>query len=242
MREPTSLPQPSAATEAEPAQASALRERAQEVWRGAQGIWTRMGATRPGAGALDAVSLRGIAGLALTAVASGALLLVLLARLVAASHQVASVPPYPLLGHPAPDFTVALWSGGGDGQSGQTLRLAALRGRPVVVNFWASWCDACTVEAPVLESTYQQYRAQGVVFVGVATGDTIDHARAFVQKYSVTYPIGPDATGAIAVAYGVSGDPETVFIGRDGKIAGKIPGGVDQESLASGVRGIVKSG
>jgi cytochrome c biogenesis protein CcmG/thiol:disulfide interchange protein DsbE len=195
-----------------------------------------MGASGPGG-----VRLRGIAGLALTALVVGALLLVLLMRLVAASHQVASVPPYPLVGHPAPDFTVTLWSGAEGGLSGQALHLAALKDRPVVVNFWASWCDNCALEAPLLQGAYQQYRAQGVVFVGVATGDTIDHARAFVQKYGVTYPIGPDADGAIAVAYGVSGDPETVFIGRDGKIASKIPGGVSQDSLASGLRGIVRS-
>jgi cytochrome c biogenesis protein CcmG/thiol:disulfide interchange protein DsbE len=179
---------------------------------------------------------RGFVGLTLTMLLSGALMVILLVRLIGASQAVASAPPYPLVGHPAPGFTVTLWNG----TSGQTLRLADLKGKVVVLNFWASWCESCTQELPALESAYQQYQAKGVVFVGLAYGDTPEHGKPFLQKYGVTYPSGPDGNGAISVAYGVTGVPETIFIGRDGKIASKAPGGVDASSLDAGLRGIIK--
>jgi cytochrome c biogenesis protein CcmG/thiol:disulfide interchange protein DsbE len=179
---------------------------------------------------------RALVSLALTVAASGALLLVLLARLIAASHNASSAPAYPLLGHPAPDFTVILWNG----SNGQQLHLADLKGKPVVVNFWASWCDPCREETPRLESAYQKYASQGVVFVGLAYNDTPDHGRPFVDKYGVTYPVGPDPDGATAVAYGVDGVPETVFIGRDGKIASRVPGGLSDEALESNLQAILK--
>ncbi len=177
-----------------------------------------------------------MAGFALTSLLSGALLVILLVRLIAAGQTVAAVAPYPLVGHLAPDFTVSLWNG----QPGQTIHLSALKGKPVVVNFWASWCDSCTQELPALESAYKQYSQKGVVFVGLAYDDTAANGTPFLQKYGVTYPSGPDASGEISVAYGVTGVPETVFIGRDGKIVSKIPAMVTDATLASGLAGITK--
>ncbi len=179
---------------------------------------------------------RSLVGLAATVVLSGALLVLLLVRLIAAGQAASAIPPYPLIGHAAPAFTVSLWNG----TPGQKLRLADLKGKPVVLNFWASWCDNCQQEAPLLQSAAQQYRAQGVVFVGLAYADTPEHGKPFLQKYGVTYPSGPDADGSISVAYGVTGVPETIFIGRDGKIASQTPGGLDATWLDAGLKGIVK--
>jgi len=178
---------------------------------------------------------RNLMGLTITMALSGALMLILLVRLIGASQAVASAPPYPLVGHTAPGFSITLWNG----SAGQTLRLSDLKDKVVVLNFWASWCDNCTQELPALQGAYEQYRAKGVVFVGVAFADTPEHGKPFLQKYAVTYPSGPDADGSIAIAYGITGVPETIFIGRDGKIASKAPGGVDRASLDADLKGIV---
>ncbi len=178
---------------------------------------------------------RSLMGLTITMALSGALMLILLARLIGASQAVASAPPYPLVGHAAPGFSIALWNGA----AGQNLRLSDLKGKVVVLNFWASWCDNCTQELPALQSAYEQYHAKGVVFVGVAFADSIEHGKPFLQKYAVTYPAGPDADGSISIAYGVTGVPETIFIGRDGKIASKAPGGVDRATLDADLKGLV---
>lgn len=185
---------------------------------------------------LSGLTPRSLLGLAVTVVLSGALLLVLLVRLIAAGQTAAAIPPYPLIGHPAPDFTVSLWTSG----ASQKLHLADLKGKPVVLNFWASWCDNCQLEMPALEQAAKQYQAQGVVFVGLAYDDTAAHGKPFLQKYGVTYPCGPDSDGSISVNYGVTGVPETVFIGRDGRIVSHTAGGLDASWIDGGVQGIVK--
>jgi cytochrome c biogenesis protein CcmG/thiol:disulfide interchange protein DsbE len=181
------------------------------------------------------LTVRTLMTLALTLLATGALLVVLLVRLIGATQTAGSVPSYPLLGHPAPDFTVTLWNG----SNGQKVHLAELKGKPVVLNFWASWCDPCRDETPLLEQAYQKYASRGVVVVGLAYNDTLDHGKPFVEQYGVTYPVGPDPDGATAVAYGVAGVPETVFIGRDGNIAGRVPGGVSSDTLESHLQAIL---
>jgi len=182
------------------------------------------------------LSGRGLLGLVVTMAVAGALMLLLLSRLITAGQAAQQASPYPLVGHAAPDFTVQLWNGA----SGQQVRLADLKGKPVVLNFWASWCDACQVEAPALQAAYQKYRAQGVAFVGLAFDDTADHGKPFLQKYGTTYPAGPDVDGKITVAYGVTGVPETIFIGRDGKIAGKMLSWSGAGELEAGIQGILK--
>jgi cytochrome c biogenesis protein CcmG/thiol:disulfide interchange protein DsbE len=126
----------------------------------------------------------------------------------------------------APDFELQLFSG-------ETLRLSDLRGRPVVVNFWASWCPPCRDEAPVLEGAWQEYRAKGVVFVGVDIWDTDGDARRFLSEYGVSYPNGmsPKGEEPVAVGYGLTGIPETYFIDREGNVARKWIGPLDEDSL-----------
>src|SRR4051812_30686779 len=88
----------------------------------------------------------------------------------------------PKIGGPAPTFSLGRLDGGG------TLDLASLRGKPVVLNFWASWCVPCKGEAPMLERASRQYRKQGVVFVGIDWHDVKSDARRFLSHHSVTYP------------------------------------------------------
>ena len=105
------------------------------------------------------------------------------------------------------------------------LTLEDLRGRVVVLNFWASWCiPACYDEAPTLERTWQAYKDKGVIVVGVNVQDTEEPARKFLARFGHSFPNAPDPKGHVAVDYGVYGVPETFFIGRDGKIVDKILG------------------
>jgi cytochrome c biogenesis protein CcmG, thiol:disulfide interchange protein DsbE len=190
-----------------------------------------------GKGSGRGLSGRSLLGLAVTMAVVGGLMLLLLSRLIDAGHNAQRAQPYALVGHQAPDFTVQLWNGA-PGQD--TLRLADLKGKPVVLNFWASWCDSCRVEAPALQAAYQKYRAQGVMFVGLAFDDTPEHGKPFLQKYGTTYPAGPDVNGATAVAYGVVGVPETVFIGRDGKVVSKMQSWSGAGELEGGIQRILK--
>lgn len=113
----------------------------------------------------------------------------------------------------APDFTLQLFSG-------ETLRLADLRGQPVMVNFWASWCPPCREEAPLLERTWREYRDRGVLFIGIDLWDRDQDARAFLQEFAISYPNGPDSS-SVAIDYGLTGIPETFFIDRQGQIRRK---------------------
>jgi cytochrome c biogenesis protein CcmG/thiol:disulfide interchange protein DsbE len=123
--------------------------------------------------------------------------------------------PSPLIGREAPPFTLPLFDGG-------TLRLTDLRGKVVVLNFWASWCyPACWNEAPRLQAVWEQYRDQGVMLVGVNYQDREADTRAFIERFGKTYPSGPDGGSRIAIDYGVYGVPETFFIDRGGHIAHK---------------------
>jgi len=117
----------------------------------------------------------------------------------------------------ASDFALTL-------DTGEVVRLSDYRGKPVVINFWASWCTPCREEAPLLEQTYRKYRERGVIFLGINLWDTPQDAAQFRKSYGQTYPSGPDARGKIAIEYGVAGIPETFFITRDGKIIAKFVG------------------
>lgn len=123
----------------------------------------------------------------------------------------------------APDFTLRTFDGA-------TLRLADLRGQPVLVNFWASWCPPCRDEAPLLERTWRAYRGQGVAFVGVDIWDAEPDARRFLQEFGVTYPNGPDP-GTVALDYGLTGIPETFFIDRQGQVMRKWIGPLGEAPL-----------
>jgi cytochrome c biogenesis protein CcmG/thiol:disulfide interchange protein DsbE len=108
------------------------------------------------------------------------------------------------------------------------LTFSSLRGKAVVVNFWASWCVPCKDEAPVLERTWRQHRDDGLVVLGVDAQDFKGDARGFMRKYAVTYPVVHDGKGSTLGRWGVTGFPETFCVDRRGRLVGeKIDGGVD---------------
>ena len=98
------------------------------------------------------------------------------------------------------------------------VSLAAYRGRPVVLNFWGSWCDPCKQEAPVLEETWRRYRDRGLIVLGVDFHDVKGAARRFARENKMTYPIAYDGPGNTLSDYGVVGAPETFFVAPNGKL------------------------
>jgi cytochrome c biogenesis protein CcmG, thiol:disulfide interchange protein DsbE len=131
--------------------------------------------------------------------------------------------PSPLVGRPAPPFTLTTFTG-------HPLALDAQRGNVVVLNFWASWCHpACYQEAPVLEEGWRTWRQRGVVVIGVDIQDGEDAARKFIADFGLSFPNVRDTRGAVAIDYGVYGVPETFFIDRGGRIRAKHVGAVTAE-------------
>ncbi|HYM90982.1 MAG TPA: redoxin domain-containing protein [bacterium] len=107
---------------------------------------------------------------------------------------------------------------------GRKVSLEDLRGHPVILNFWASWCVPCREEAPILEAIWGEFRTRGVIVVGVDTQDLETPARRFLTQHGITYLNVRDPDGHVAHLFGTTGVPETFFIGRDGRIRGKFPG------------------
>jgi cytochrome c biogenesis protein CcmG, thiol:disulfide interchange protein DsbE len=101
------------------------------------------------------------------------------------------------------------------------LELASLRGKVVVLNFWASWCIPCKQEARTFEEVSRQYRSKGVVVLGVDSKDASGDARSFMRRYGVTYPVVHDGAGDLWGSYGISFLPVTRVLDRKGKYFGE---------------------
>ncbi|HZJ49431.1 MAG TPA: TlpA disulfide reductase family protein [Actinomycetota bacterium] len=129
------------------------------------------------------------------------LIIVAIIALVAAFFLFRPAPEEPL-----PDFALTSLSGS------ETLTKADLRGSPVVLNFFASWCVPCRDEAPLLEQAWRDYKDKGVRFVGVNFQDTPSRARHFVEEFGITFPVVVDGEGELAKALGVYGLPQTFFV------------------------------
>jgi cytochrome c biogenesis protein CcmG, thiol:disulfide interchange protein DsbE len=115
------------------------------------------------------------------------------------------------------------------------VSLRELRGSPVVLNFWASWCVPCRDEAPVLERAWRRQGADGALFVGLNQQDITDDALAFTRQLGVGYLNIRDRGNSTARRYGVSGLPETFFIDRSGDVVGHVIGVVSAQQLRAGV-------
>jgi cytochrome c biogenesis protein CcmG/thiol:disulfide interchange protein DsbE len=126
---------------------------------------------------------------------------------------------------PAPDFTLTTLDG-------QNVKLSDLRGKIVVINFWASWCVPCRDEAPALQAVWDRYQDQDVVILGVAWTDTETGAQAFRQEFRQTYPNGLDLGTKIAEKYHIQGVPETFVVDRQGNVAEFIYANVTETRLS----------
>ncbi len=140
---------------------------------------------------------------------------------------------FALIDRPAPAFTTSLFDGG-------ELALSDLEGRPVVINFWASWCAPCRDEAIPLERAWLAYRERDVVFVGIDTQDTEDAARAYLAEFGITYPNGRDEDGRISIEYGIVGLPATFFIDRKGIVVSRWVGAIPEATLVQRVEALLE--
>lgn len=117
------------------------------------------------------------------------------------------------IGSTVPDFALTTFDGA-------VITLHQLRGKVVVINFWASWCKPCEQEAADLEAAWRHYQPRGdVVFLGVDYVDTEPEARTYLEKFAITYPNGPDLGTRISQLFRITGVPETYFIDQQGRLA-----------------------
>jgi len=136
----------------------------------------------------------------------------------------------PQVGSVAPTFTLRKLDGTGN------VSLASLRGHPVVLNFWASWCEPCKSEASVLEGDWTHYRDRGVVFLGVDYHDLAPDARDFVRHHALTFGMLQDGSGEVTGSYGISQVPETYVLNRRGRVVAHLAGPITDPSLAGDFR------
>ena len=140
---------------------------------------------------------------------------------------------------PAPTFDLPRLDGRG------RVSLASLRGKAVVVNFWASWCAPCKREAPALEQSWKKHGGQGLVVLGIDANDVSGDARHFARRLGLTYPL-VHAPTAIWDDWGVTGVPETFFVDRHGRlvdvhVAGPVLDGDNREKFERGIRLALRS-
>ena len=153
-----------------------------------------------------------------------------------------NVVPSVLINKPAQDFTALTLQGEEflPENSSERFSLSSLKGKPVILNFWASWCFACRQEAKDFELFWQSAKNAGIMVVGIAIQDQEEAALAFAKNYGKTYPLGLDEEGKIAIDYGVTGVPETFVIDENGTIIEKITGPVDYQKLIEIVKTLKK--
>jgi peroxiredoxin len=151
-----------------------------------------------------------------------------LSGFLATRHPVsgATVAPSPLLGKRAPALK-------GHELGSGTFSLKSERGKIVIVNFWASWCEPCIQEAPELSTYAWHVRNDGVVVVGVVFNDTVSSATDFAAHYGSLYPSVIDPGGTIALRYGVISPPTTFVIDRQGRVAATLLGATTAKQLAA---------
>ncbi|HEX2194349.1 MAG TPA: TlpA disulfide reductase family protein [Candidatus Limnocylindria bacterium] len=128
------------------------------------------------------------------------------------------------IGSQAPEFSLA-------DLDGDPVRLADLRGRPVIVNFWASWCGPCVEEFPLLSEAATRHAGDGLALVGIVFRDNSEAARAFMQRMGASWPAAMDPGEATAQEYGIYGPPETFFIDAEGTVVARQIGPLGRADL-----------
>ncbi|HLF71736.1 MAG TPA: TlpA disulfide reductase family protein [Dehalococcoidia bacterium] len=147
--------------------------------------------------------------------------------------------PSPTTGRAAPDFLLRTLDG-------ETVRLSDLQGRPVLVNFWASWCAPCRQEMPDIIDAYEAHSAEGFVVVGVNLREADSRVQVFVDDYGVPFPVGLDRNGEVARTWRIGGPtqglPSSYFIDRQGIVRKVVYGTVTGKALTDGLSLILGTG
>ncbi len=143
-----------------------------------------------------------------------------------------SAPTVARVGEPAPAFVLA-------DLDGNSVSLADLRGRPVVVNFWASWCGYCIKEFPLLASAAATHQGDQLAVVGIVFRDGSEAAREFMNRMGATWPAAMDTNAEVAARFGIIWPPDTFFIDRKGVVVSRQIGQLSAADLERGLAGIL---
>ncbi|QSO46406.1 TlpA family protein disulfide reductase [Alicyclobacillus mengziensis] len=175
-------------------------------------------------------------GLKWTSISAG--VAILMAIVLTASPKVSAGSsnsrPYP--GYIAPAFTLSELA------SGTPVSLSEFQGKPIFINFWASWCPPCQAETPDIVKAYQQYGNQ-VTFISInlTSGDSIAGVHQFVKRYGIKYPVLLDKNAAASTAYNVLAIPTSLFVNRNGVIVARFSGAIPAAELSANLQRIETS-
>ena len=133
-----------------------------------------------------------------------------------------------MIGKPAPPLSLAVVA---NGAPGAQMNLADLKGHPVLLDFWASWCGPCAMEAPVVDRVARRYEKKGLTVLGVNVSDSADVVRAYAAQKGLSYPMVLDPGSGASNRYGVRQLPSLIVIGKDGNVLAFLTGLVDEASL-----------
>lgn len=134
-----------------------------------------------------------------------------------------------MIGRPAPDFALPVAA---NGEPGAVMRVSDLKGRPILLDFWATWCAPCAIEAPVIDRIARRYEKKGLVVLGVNAGESPEAIKAYARNKGLSYPMVLDLQGRTMATYGVDKMPSMVVIDKQGNIAAFLVGLVDEASLS----------
>lgn len=153
---------------------------------------------------------------------------VLMAVVLTSSPKMSAstVSSHPYTGYAAPSFSLP------DIQTGEPISLAKYQGKPLFINFFASWCPPCNAEAPDIAKAYQQY-GDKVTFIGInlTNQDTVAKAETFMKKYGIQYPVLVDKNGQTGSLYKVLAIPTSLFVNKDGLIVARYSGAIPNALL-----------
>ena len=135
----------------------------------------------------------------------------------------------PVIGKTAPDFQFT-------GLDGSIVKLSGLVGKPVLVNFWATWCTPCMEEMPFMQQISNNWTSQGLVFLSIDNGESADTTKSFIQKNGYTFNVFPDPKGTVAAKYGIRALPTTLLVDKNGILLYMLPGAFpDEKSIETEV-------
>jgi thiol-disulfide isomerase/thioredoxin len=169
---------------------------------------------------------------------TGAIVVALAAGFALVPRVVASLEQRAAQNEDAPDFTAEIVANAPTAEE-KSLDLKAFRGKPVILDFWATWCGPCQAEAPIVNGIAQRYKDRGLVVVGVNTSDEEGLAKVFARKKSLTFPIVYDRGNTIARDFHVSNLPTLIVVSREGKIVAVRRGVTSDSDLDDLVRRVL---
>jgi cytochrome c biogenesis protein CcmG/thiol:disulfide interchange protein DsbE len=141
-----------------------------------------------------------------------------------------------MVGKPAPPVSLPWAAGDGEAPPGHSghprMNLADYKGQPILLDFWASWCGPCAMEAPIIDRISRRFEKKGLVVVGVNVSDSAEAIRAYSTQKGLSYPMVLDTASSASNAYGVRSLPSLVVIDRQGNVLAFLTGAVDEASLS----------